>query len=147
MLHQRKNKLIRAKQLGFVDPKNKYAHEIYEEINLLFVCSRNQWRSPTAEKIYKNKPNLNCRSAGTAHSARHKLSAIDIKWSDIIFVMENKHRAKIRADYPGESKYKEIIVMGIEDNYQYMDKELIDEIISVVDPILYGERKQIVKNN
>jgi protein-tyrosine-phosphatase len=33
--------------------------------NLLFICSRNQWRSPTAEAIWRRRPGFNVRSAGT----------------------------------------------------------------------------------
>jgi predicted protein tyrosine phosphatase len=146
-IYQRKNKLPRAKQLGFVYPVSKDAkeikkmHQLTEAINLLFVCSRNQWRSPTAEKIYKNKPMINVRSAGTSPSARRSLSSADIQWADIIFVMETKHQSKILADFPGESKHKKIIVMGIEDNYQYMDEELIEEITYCVDAVIYEEKK------
>ena len=34
-------------------------------MNLLFVCSRNQWGSPTVESIYKNYSGINVKSAGT----------------------------------------------------------------------------------
>lgn len=61
-------------------------------MNILFVCSRNQWRSPTAEAIYKNHTDINARSAGTSTSAKIKLTAKMILWSDIIFVMEKKHK-------------------------------------------------------
>ncbi|RYD74309.1 MAG: protein tyrosine phosphatase, partial [Sphingobacteriales bacterium] len=44
-------------------------------MNILFVCSRNKWRSATAETIYKNHPEHQVRSAGTEPSARIKLNA------------------------------------------------------------------------
>ena len=47
-------------------------------INILFVCSKNKWRSPTAETIYRNDSRLNVRSAGTSASARKTISEIDI---------------------------------------------------------------------
>ena len=119
----------------------KINHQRTEPINLLFVCSRNQWRSPTAEKIYKSKPMINVRSAGTSPSARRCLSSADIQWADIIFVMETKHQSKILADFPGASKHKKIIVMGIEDNYQYMDEELLEEITYCVDAVIYKNKK------
>ncbi|MFK7789851.1 MAG: phosphotyrosine protein phosphatase, partial [Phycisphaeraceae bacterium] len=43
-------------------------------MNMLFICSKNQWRSPTAEQIYRSDPRLNVRSAGTSSSARHKVT-------------------------------------------------------------------------
>ena len=33
--------------------------------HLLFLCSRNQWRSPTAEALFKHHPRYDARSAGT----------------------------------------------------------------------------------
>lgn len=142
-IYLRKNKLLKPKQLGFLNPVSldakeiKVNHQLTKEINLLFICSRNQWRSPTAEKIYKNKPMINARSAGTSPNARRCVSAADIQWADIIFVMETKHKSKILVDYPGESKQKKIVVMGIEDNYQYMDEELVKEISYCVDAVIY----------
>lgn len=68
-------------------------------INILFVCSRNQWRSPTAETIYRNDSRLNVRSAGTNASARKTISQTDINWADTILVMENKHKKRIIQEY------------------------------------------------
>ena len=61
-------------------------------MNILFVCSRNHWRSPTAETIYKNRSGINVKSAGTEPSARIKLNSKIIEWADLIFVMEKKHK-------------------------------------------------------
>ncbi len=62
-----------------------------EPLNVLFVCSRNQWRSPTAEKLWRNHPGLRVRSAGTSPNARRHVSASDLHWADAIVVMEGKH--------------------------------------------------------
>jgi predicted protein tyrosine phosphatase len=136
LMYQRKNKLHRAKQLGFLYPVASDKRETTQELNLLFVCSRNQWRSPTAEKIYGDKPLINARSAGTSPHARRRIAAMDIKWADIIFVMEEKHRAKIVSSFPGDTRFKEIVVLEIEDSYPYMDPELIARIVSGVEEIL-----------
>jgi predicted protein tyrosine phosphatase len=101
---------------------------------LLFVCSRNQWRSPTAEALFQHSNRYVARSAGTSDRARTKITAGLINWADWIFVMEKRHAAIIRQKYPdaigGKSLAqplgKSIVVLHIEDNYQYMDSELID---------------------
>ena len=67
--------------------------------NLLFICSRNQWRSPTAEEIWRRKPQYNARSAGTSPKARRTVSSSDIRWADIIFVMESKHRNRLVSEF------------------------------------------------
>lgn len=107
-----------------------------ETVNLLFVCSRNQWRSPTAECIYSKRPFVNVRSRGTSRSARRTVTAEDLKWADIVFVMEDKHKQRLQSEYPSEVRYKELHVLDIPDNYQFMDPELIIEITESVDPIL-----------
>ncbi|MGH8106566.1 MAG: phosphotyrosine protein phosphatase, partial [Arenimonas sp.] len=60
-----------------------------EPTNILFICSRNQWRSPTAEKIWHQRHGVSARSAGTSPNARRTVSAKDFQWADIIFVMED----------------------------------------------------------
>ncbi len=105
-------------------------------MNILFVCSRNQWRSPTAEAIYKNRNGLNVKSAGTSSSAKIKLSAKTILWADLIFVMEKKHKQRMVENFPNETTDKQIIILDIPDEYQFMDAELIEEIETKVDLIL-----------
>lgn len=105
-------------------------------MNLLFVCSRNQWRSPTAEAIYKNHPEVMARSAGTELSARIKLSAKMINWADIIFVMEKKHKERLLNKFPIDSQQKQIIILDIPDEYKFMDTELIEEIQTRVKPYI-----------
>lgn len=105
-------------------------------MNVLFVCSRNKWRSPTAEKMYKNSPDLQVRSAGTEPSARRKVSSRDVEWAEVIFVMEKKHKQRLMEKYPVEMKDKRITVLDITDDYAYMDQELMAMIKRSVDPII-----------
>jgi len=107
-------------------------------MNLLFICSRNQWRSPTAEAVYKNYPHINAKSAGTEPSARIKLTAKMIAWADLIFVMEKKHKQIIQERFNTELIHKEIIVLHIPDEYKFMDEELIEDIRTKVDSFLNG---------
>jgi len=92
--------------------------------NLIFICSKNQWRSPTAEMLFKEHPVHQARSAGTSDRARIKVNQKLIDWADVIFVMERKHKEllKQRFVFPG----KELIVMDIEDNYRFGDIALIE---------------------
>lgn len=105
-------------------------------MKLLFVCSRNQWRSPTAEEIFKNHPFVHARSAGTANSARIKISEKLLIWADMIFVMEKKHKQQIQQRFQEISNQKEIIILHIPDEFQFMDQELIQMIETSVEPFL-----------
>ena len=105
-------------------------------MNILFVCSRNKWRSRTAETIFKDNQDFNVRSAGTEPSARIKVSAKLIEWADIIFVMEKKHKQRLNENYRNLANEKQIIVLDIPDDYEYMDSELIDILKSSVSSYL-----------
>ncbi len=103
---------------------------------MLFVCSKNQWRSPTAETIYRRDDRVSVRSRGTAKAAVQTIRSDDIAWSDVIMVMEDKHRQRILADFPGEAKFKPMHVLDIPDDYQFMDDELVELIRSAAEPII-----------
>lgn len=112
---------------------------LYENfnMNLLFVCSRNQWRSPTAEVIYKNYSGMNVKSAGTEPSARIKLTSKIVEWADVIFVMEKKHKQRIIEKFNSILDRENIIILDIPDEYKFMDAELIEEIKIKVDTYLF----------
>lgn len=94
--------------------------------NVLFVCSRNQWRSPTAEQVWRRHPLLNVRSGGTSPSARHTVSEGDIEWADVVIVMEQKHKSRLVAEFTRLLDYKPVHVLDIPDDYKYMDPELVE---------------------
>jgi len=93
-------------------------------MNILFICSRNQWRSPTGEQVWRKTSGLSVRSAGTSPKARRTVNAKDIQWADIIFVMEQKHKNRMKAAFPGPMKFAELYVLDIPDEYQFNDPEL-----------------------
>ena len=93
--------------------------------NVLFVCSQNKLRSPTAEQVFSEMPGIDVLSAGTNHDAVTPLCSELIEWADKIFVMENTHREKIQKRFRNSLNGKKIICLGIPDNYSFMDPELI----------------------
>lgn len=97
-------------------------------MNILFICSRNKWRSLTAETIYQNHHQHQVMSAGTSATARIKVNTKLIIWADLIFVMEKRHKQILTENFREELNSKELIVLDIPDDYQYMDEELILEI-------------------
>jgi len=97
-------------------------------MNLLFICSRNKWRSATAEAIYKNHPEYSVRSAGTEPSAIVRVNAGLIAWAEIIFVMEKVHKQRLIEKFQEELIDKKIVILDIDDDYQFMDPELVEMI-------------------
>jgi predicted protein tyrosine phosphatase len=103
---------------------------------ILFVCSRNRWRSLTAEKTYDGVDGIQARSAGTEPNARIKLRAGHLSWADLIFVMEKKHLRRLQDRFPDEIADKEVVCLHITDDYEFMQPELVDLLKASVEPYL-----------
>lgn len=105
-------------------------------MNVLFICSRNQWRSPTAEQVFRRYPGLNVRSAGTSRNAKKTVTAEWLQWADVFCVMEQKHKNRLMADYRRIIDNKPLHVLEIPDDYRYMAPELITLLEDIVPSIL-----------
>lgn len=93
--------------------------------NVLFVCSQNKLRSPTAEQVFASWPDIEVSSAGTNNDAENPLSTELIEWADIVFVMEKAHRTKVQSKYRSALKDKRLICLHIPDDYDFMDPALV----------------------
>jgi len=105
-------------------------------LKVLFICSRNRWRSLTAEKIFDGVNGLHARSAGTEPNARIRVTSGHISWADLIFVMEKKHLRRLQDKFPEDLAEKRIICLHIPDDYQFMQPELVDILEAGVLPHL-----------
>src|ERR1043166_304594 len=95
---------------------------------LLFICSRNRFRSLTAEKIFAHIPGYQVRSAGTQPEARVVVTEGHLGWAEGIFVMEKSHLQKLRRKFGSALDGKKIVTLHIPDEYLFMQPELIDEL-------------------
>jgi protein-tyrosine phosphatase len=50
--------------------------------------------------------------------------------------MEKKHRTRLVEKFPNATSTKEILILEIPDEYQYMDPELIETLRASVEPYL-----------
>jgi predicted protein tyrosine phosphatase len=94
-------------------------------LNVLFICGKNQWRSPTAEQLFAEDPRLECASAGLSHDAETPVSVEWVEWADLIFVMEKAHKTKLSAQFKAHLKNKRVVCLNIADNYRFMDPQLV----------------------
>ncbi len=92
---------------------------------ILFVCSQNRLRSPTAEQVFSGRRDLEVASAGTNNDAETPVTAELIEWAELIFVMQKTHRAKLRKRFRGALKAKRLICLDVPDEYAFMDPALI----------------------
>jgi len=93
--------------------------------NVLFVCSQNRLRSPTAEQVFASHPDLEVASAGTNHDAENPLTPELVRWADIIFVMEKSHRNKLQKRFKADLQRARVICLDIPDEYEFMDEGLV----------------------
>ncbi|WP_151724297.1 low molecular weight protein tyrosine phosphatase family protein [Acinetobacter ursingii] len=103
-------------------------------MNALFICSRNQWRSPTAERVFSK--HMNTRSAGTSKQAKRVVSARDIVWADHIFVMEYHHKQRLVEQFNKNLRNKKITVLEIPDEYHFMHPDLVELLRQAMPPYL-----------
>lgn len=103
---------------------------------VLFVCSQNKLRSPTAEQVFASYPGVECASAGLNHDAENPLTAELLEWAEIIFVMEKAQRAKLTSRFKKHLHDQRIICLNIPDNYDYMAPALVALLEAKVRPHL-----------
>ena len=107
----------------------KLAHKILGKMlqvkKILFVCSQNKLRSPTAEAVFNEHPRVEAMSAGTNHDAETPLSGDLIEWADVIVVMEKTHKNKVSKKFKALLVGKRIVNLAIPDEYDFMDPDLI----------------------
>jgi protein-tyrosine phosphatase len=105
---------------------------------LLFVCSANWDRSPTAEEIYKHDPGFEVKSAGTEGYAKTRVNRRLVAWADIIFVMEDHHRDAIQRMFPDPQTAEKINVLSIADVFRFMDTALVNLLKEKVESYFRG---------
>ncbi len=93
--------------------------------NILVVCGRNKRRSKTAETLFRKDTRFHTRSAGLSPKSPSQISEHKIDWADAILVMEDGHKARIRKEFRSLD-LPPICVLHIEDEFDYMDAELVE---------------------
>lgn len=92
---------------------------------VLFICSQNRLRSPTAEQVFSSCKGIEVSSAGTNNDANTPVTPELLEWADLIFVMEREHRSKLQRKFRSSLNGKRIICLEIPDEFEFMDPELI----------------------
>lgn len=107
-----------------------------EPLKILFICSQNRWRSLTAEKMYEGFQGYIVRSAGTEQNARIRVNEGHIGWADLIFVMEKRHKERLEDKFPAALTGKKLICLHIDNDYQFMDRNLQDVLRERLKPYI-----------
>jgi len=94
--------------------------------NILFICGKARKRSPTAADLVSGWDVVNTDCAGIGSDADTVVSLAEIEWADKIIVMELKQKKKLNALFGSALRDKPIRCLGIPDNYEYMQNDLVD---------------------
>ena len=93
---------------------------------VLTVCSAGILRSATAAHVLCQRPfNFNTRNVGTAPYALIPLTDDLIMWADEVVCMENEHKNAVYNKMMSMDLYKPIVVLDIEDIYEYRNPKLV----------------------
>ena len=93
--------------------------------HVLFLCSQNRLRSPTAEQIFAKWPGIEVASAGLNNDAEVTVTAELLTWADLIVCMEKAHRNRLSAKFKAHLANTRIVVLDIPDEFDYMDPVLV----------------------
>ena len=94
-------------------------------MRVLFVCSRNRLRSPTAEAVVAGWPGVAALSAGTAPDAEAPVSADLVAWADVVVAFEPRHRRHPGRRFGPLLRDRRLVTLGVPDAYAFMDPALV----------------------
>ena len=94
-------------------------------IRALFICHYNRKRSATAERVFGKDPSLEVLSAGTSEEAMVRVNQRMLEWADLVFVMDGEQVSALAKMFPDHPKLPEVVCLNIQDNYHFLDPELV----------------------
>jgi predicted protein tyrosine phosphatase len=104
--------------------------------HVLFLCSQNRLRSPTAEQVFAEWSGVETASAGVLADADVPVSPELLQWAEVIFVMERAHRTRLASRYRQWLNGKRVICLDIPDDYDFMAPALVELLKKKVVPHL-----------
>ena len=102
-------------------------------MRILFLCSQNRLRSPTAEQIFSARAGIEALSAGLDNDADVPCTPELLEWADVVFVMEKAHKRKLTSRFKRYLKSARVVCLDIPDNYGFMQPELVQILHARVD--------------
>ena len=103
---------------------------------VLFLCRYNMMRSPTAERMFSKRADLEVRSAGTASDALARVNGQMLDWADLIFIMDEQQRRSLHRRFAGHPALDRLICLDIPDEYTFLQPELMSLLESRTTPHL-----------
>jgi len=99
-----------------------------EPLRILFLCSRNRRRSPTAERLFADRAGVETASAGLAPDAEERVTPDLLHWAQLIVVMEPVHRRRLQRHFAAHLGHARVVCLDIPDHYDFMEPALIERL-------------------
>ena len=93
-------------------------------------------RSPTAERMFSKRSDLEVRSAGTDSDALARVNGQMLDWADDIFIMDGQQRRALSRAFVGHPALDRVICLDIPDQFTFLQPELMALIEERVTPHL-----------
>src|SRR5215212_9531135 len=103
---------------------------------VLFLCRHNRMRSPTAERMFSKRTDLEVRSAGTDPDALARVNHQMLEWADDIFVMDDQQLRALNRAFAGHDALQRIICLDIPDEFTFLQPALMTLLEERVTPHL-----------
>ncbi len=111
-------------------------------IRALFICGRARSRSPTAAQVFSGWEGVTTDFGGISGDADDVLSADQLDWATMIFVMEQRHSKRMSDRFGSALRGKRVINLSIRDKYTFMQDELVDLLMQTAGPHLNQGKRQ-----
>ena len=105
-------------------------------LRVRFLCSRNRQRSPTAERVFSGRTDLEVASAGLAPDAEEVVTPEMLEWAEVIFVMEKRRRVTLQRRFGLYLRHAKVVCVDIPDRFEFMDRDLVGRLRHSVKTIL-----------
>jgi len=103
---------------------------------VLFVCRQNKVRSLTAEHLYRVRPDLEVRSAGTVNFAKTQLDEALMEWADAVFVFDETQLEAMEKRFGTKNFGKPVVCLGLPDIFDYKSQQLVLKLTAKLEPYL-----------
>lgn len=94
-------------------------------MRILFVCSSNLIRSPTAEHHFSDRAGIETLSAGVGSDAIRPLTAELVTWADLILTMESSYADNVRERFADELGDTPVESLDVPDRFKRNEAKLI----------------------
>lgn len=107
-----------------------------QQLKVLFVCGESRRRSATAEKIFARDLRISARAVGLGETVPRRIHEEDLRWADLVLVMERKYVGRLKNTYRHLDDLPPIESLDISDEYIFMHPRLVEQLQEGVNGIL-----------